>query len=72
MIATLDRLFALKRKLEDLQSRILLDSLSKDDSRKAMAPIILDSNEAALMHRLASEYLDEAEEVLAGGQLQDY
>lgn len=75
MIATLDRLKALGMKLEDLQSRILLDSLSAEvqsGKRKAMAPIIFDTNEAALLRRLINDYLDESEELLAIGQLQNY
>lgn len=67
MIATLDRLYALGRKIEDLQARITLDSLSEEvmaGKRKAMAPIILDANEAALLRRLANDYVDEAEEIL--------
>jgi hypothetical protein len=75
MIATLDRLYALDKKLEDLQSRILLDSLSeqvRSGERKAMAPIIFDMNEAALLRRLSKEYIEEAEEVIPVGQLQNY
>lgn len=67
MIATLDRLKALGMKLED--NRAKFDDF---DKKIGFRLVPLSENDLALMSRLANDYLDESEEVLAVGQLQNY
>jgi hypothetical protein len=61
MIATLDRLKALYYKLEGMKP---------DEHDRALQ--FFSGNEILLLKRLVKDYIEESEEVLAIGQLQDY